>query len=81
MTQLLWLLVAALVVFAVVRMSFVEKFQPEFLDKRQVDRTVATEYSSYAQRTNHLEPAHYNMGAIVGTPSVFQVNQWPAYIP
>ena len=58
-----------------------ERFQPEFLDKTQVDKTVATENSSYAQRTNHMDPAPYSMGPVQGFQTPFQVNQYKAYLP
>ena len=57
-----------------------ETFQPEFLDKTQVDKTIATENSSYAQRTNHMDPAPYSMGAVQGVETPFQVNQYQAYV-
>ena len=57
-----------------------ERFQPEFLDKRQVQRTVATENSHYAQVTNHMSPTPYSMGAPAGMQTPFQVNQYKAYI-
>lgn len=81
MTPLIWFVVALVVLYFVLRGVAVEKFQPEFLDKTQVRKTVATENSSYAQRTNHVSPAPYSMGAISGIPTVFQVNQYQAYVP
>lgn len=57
-----------------------EKFQPEFLDKTQVHRTIAVEDSSYSQRTNHFVPAPFSMAPIAGVQSPFQVNQYKAYI-
>jgi hypothetical protein len=72
-------LVLALVVlyFALPR----ERFQPEFLDKSQVDKTVAVENSSYAQVTNHADPAPYSMGPVQGMQTPFRVNQYRAYVP
>jgi hypothetical protein len=58
-----------------------ERFQPEFLDKSQVDKTVAVENSSYAQVTNHADPAPYSMGPIQGLQTPFRVNQYRAYVP
>jgi hypothetical protein len=81
MTPLVWLLIALVVIFLVIRTMSVEKFQPEFLDKTQVRQTVAVENSSYNQETNHVRPAPYSMGPIQGVPTVFQVNQYKAYIP
>lgn len=57
-----------------------ERFQPEFLDKSQVRRTVSREDSSYAQQTNHMNPAPYDMGPVSGMQTPFQVNQYKAYI-
>lgn len=78
--------VAAIVVsvfaaLAIWMMVSKEKFQPEFLDKRQEATTIATEDSSYRQRTNHSSPAPYSIGPLHGTESPFQVNQYKAYIP
>jgi hypothetical protein len=57
-----------------------EKFQPEFLDTKQVARTIALEDSSHAQTTNHMKPAPYTMGPISGSESPWQVNQYKSYI-
>lgn len=57
-----------------------ERFQPEFLDKRQDDKTMAVEDSSYAQQTNHMSYAPYSMGPIQGMETPFQVNQYRAYV-
>lgn len=78
---LLWFVAALVVLYFVLRAVSVEKFQPEFLDKTQVRKTVSTENSSYAQTTNHVQPAPYNMGSIEGIPTVFQVNQYRAFVP
>jgi len=74
------LLVAGLIVLALVLYLGRERFQPEFLDKRQVQRTVATEDSSYAQATNHMEPAPVAMGPVQGMETPFQVNQYRSYV-
>ena len=74
------LFVAALLVLGFVVMKQTERFQPEFLDKAQVRKTVAVEDSSYEQMTNHMNTASYSMGPIGGTPSPFQVNQYRAHI-
>lgn len=66
--------------FAIWMMVSREKFQPEFLDKRQEATTIALEDSSYRQRTNHTTPAPYSIGPLHGTESPFQVNQYKAYI-
>lgn len=78
---LLWFIVALVAVYFVLRNMSVEKFQPEFIDKTAVRKTVATENSSYAQRTNHVQPAPYSMGPIEGVPTIFQVNQYKAFVP
>ncbi len=80
MSVYIWFALALLVIFLVMRVSVQEKFQPEFLDKTQVRKTVATEDSSYAQRTNHLDPAPYSMGPVQGMETPFQVNQYRSYI-
>jgi hypothetical protein len=80
MSVYIWFALALLAVFLVMRVSVQEKFQPEFLDKTQVRKTVAVEDSSYAQRTNHLDPAPYSMGPIQGVETPFQVNQYRSYV-
>jgi hypothetical protein len=80
MTTPLLLLVAALVVLGFVLRSQTERFQPEFLDKRQVRRTVGTENSSYNQTTNHVELGHVSMGPLEGVATPFQVNQYRAHV-
>lgn len=74
------LLVAAILVVALVMMKSKERFQPEFLDKAQVRKTVAVENSSYAQSTNHADPAPFSMGPIVGIETPFRVNQYTSYV-
>jgi hypothetical protein len=80
MSAYIWFALAILVIFLATRVSVQEKFQPEFLDKTQVRKTVATEDSSYAQRTNHVNPAPYSMGPIQGMETPFQVNQYRSYV-
>jgi hypothetical protein len=75
------LLVVALFVLMAVIYFGRERFQPEFLDKSQVDRTVATETSSYEQYTNHMNPAPVSIGPLHGMQTPFQVNQYKSYIP
>jgi hypothetical protein len=74
------LLVIAL--FALIAVLYLgrERFQPEFLDKRQVRTTVAHEDSSYEQMTNHMSPSPVEMGPIQGMQTPFQVNQYTAYV-
>jgi len=74
------LFTAALIILGFVLWKNTERFQPEFLDKAQVKKTVAVENSAYAQRTNHMDHSAYSMGPIEGTPSPFQVNQYRAHI-
>lgn len=76
---ILYLLVA-LAVLALVLYTTRERFQPEFLDKRQVQTTVAREDSSYNQQTNHMNPSPYDMGPVSGMQTPFQVNQYKAYV-
>ena len=73
-------LVVAIVLLAVVLWQSRERFQPEFLDKRQVQKTVASEDSHYSQVTNHMSPSPAQMGPISGMASPFQVNQYKAYV-
>ena len=79
MNSWVFFLIAVLLVGAVLFRPK-ERFQPEFLDKSNVRRTLATIDSSYAQRTNHAVPAAYPMEPIQGVQSPFQVNQYKAYI-
>lgn len=74
------LLVAALLVLALVMMKSTERFQPEFLDKAQVRKTIAVENSSYSQVTNHADPAPFSMGPIAGIETPFRVNQYTSYV-
>jgi hypothetical protein len=76
-----WLfLTAGLLLLALVLWKSRERFEPEFLDRAQIARTVAVEYSSYDQTTNHMEPAEYSNGPIEGVETPFQVNQYRAYV-
>jgi hypothetical protein len=76
-----WLLLAAaLLVIGLVMLKQKERFEPEFLDRRQIARTVATEYSSYDQKTNHIGNAPFSMGPIAGTETPFRVNQYTSYV-
>ena len=80
MSVYIWFAVALVLIYLATRLSIQEKFQPEFLDKTQVRTTVANEDSSYAQRTNHVQPAPYSMGPIQGMETPFQVNQFRSYV-
>lgn len=75
------LLVAGLFALMVVLYLGRERFQPEFLDKRQVRKTVSTEHSSYEQMTNHMDPAPAALGPPSGLQTPFQVNQYKSFIP
>lgn len=76
-----WLfLLAALLVITLVLFKSRERFQPEFLDKRQVARTVDVQDSSYAQQTNHMMPSAYASEPVQGMETPFQVNQYRAYV-
>lgn len=76
-----WILlgIGALLI-ALILLKQTERFQPEFLDRAQVAKTVAVEQSSYAQRTNHMDPAPYSMGPVVGIETPFRVNQYTSYV-
>ena len=73
-------LVVALILVGLVLWKTTERFQPEFLDKSQVQKTVAVEDSSYAQRTNHLDHMPFSMGPIQGMETPFRVNQYRSYV-
>ena len=76
-----WLfLVVGLILVGLVAWKSVEKFQPEFLDRTQIAKTIAVEDSSFDQKTNHMDPSPYTMGPIAGTQTPFQVNQYRAYV-
>lgn len=76
------LLAAAVLLLGFVVMKTTEGFgtEAEFLDKKQVLKTVLTEDSSYSQQTNHMNPAQVSMGPIAGVESPFRVNMFNAYI-
>ena len=80
MSVYIWFALALVVLYLAMRVSVQEKFQPEFLDKTQVRKTVAVEDSSYAQRTNHIDPAPFDMGPVQGMETPFQVNQYRSYV-
>jgi len=76
-----WLfLTAGLLLLALVLWKSKERFQPEFLDRTQIAKTIAVQDSSYDQTTNHLEPSAYSSGPIDGVETPFQVNQYRAYV-
>jgi hypothetical protein len=76
-----WLfLVVGLILVGFVLWKTTEKFQPEFLDRTQIAKTIAVEDSSFDQRTNHMDPTPFSMGPIEGTQTPFQVNQYRAYV-
>ena len=49
-------------------------------DIEKTSRTIATEDSSYAQRTNSMPPPPVVSPPLTGHPTSFQVNQWNAYV-
>ena len=76
-----WLLLAAaLLVIALVMLKTTERFQPEFLDRTQIAKTIATEDSSYDQKTNHMNPSPYAKKPIAGIETPFRVNQYTSYV-
>ena len=79
MNPTVWLLIG-MAVLGFVLYATRERFQPEFLDKRQVAKTVASEDSHYSQTTNHMNPTPFSMGSTPGMQTPFQVNQYKAYI-
>ena len=78
----LLLFVAAAIVLGFAVRKVTEGFgtEAEFLDKKQVLKTVLTEDSSYAQQTNHMNPSQVELGPIPGVPSPFRVNMFHANI-
>ena len=54
-----------------------EKFQPEMLDRSQMQRTQETEHSSYEQKTNHMGFMSF-VDQAPGTPTPFRVNAYTA---
>ena len=78
----IFLVIAVIVIlFILLGTTITQKTQPVFEDRRQVVRTIATEDSSYAQVTNHMNHAPVQMGPIQGMETPFQVNQYKAYVP
>jgi hypothetical protein len=76
-----WLLLAAAFLVAVlIMMKTTERFQPEFLDRTQIARTVAVQDSSYDQHTNHLNPIPVQRDSIHGIETPFRVNQYTSYV-
>jgi hypothetical protein len=76
-----WLLFAAAFLVAVlVLMKTTERFQPEFLDRTQIARTLAVQDSSYDQQTNHLNPIPVQHESIHGIETPFRVNQYTSYV-
>lgn len=80
MKQWILLVVALLVAGYVLKKYMTEKFQPEFLDRTQIAKTIAAEDSSYDQQTNHMNPSPFSMGPILGSETPFRVNQYTAYV-
>ena len=73
-------LLAAFLVLALVMLKTTEKFQPEFLDRTQIAKTIAVEDSSYDQKTNHMDPSPYATGPVRGIETPFRVNQYTSYV-
>jgi hypothetical protein len=71
-------LIAGLILVGFIVFYGRERFQPEFLDKSQVQKTVSVEHSSYNQTTNHLRPDVSSIPGSQGVPTPFQVNQYTA---
>jgi len=64
--------------FAVFQLSGgMEKFQPELLDRSQIQRTQEVEHSSYEQRTNHM-PRMSFVEAVQGLATPWRVNAYTA---
>jgi hypothetical protein len=54
-----------------------EKFQPELLDRSQIQRTQEVEHSSYEQRTNHMGFMSF-VDPAPGYSTPFRVNAYTA---
>jgi hypothetical protein len=81
MKQWIFLVASLLALGIVLKRFMVERFQPEFLDRTQIAKTIAVEDSSYDQRTNHMDPSPFSMGPISGMQTPFRVNAYTAYVP
>jgi hypothetical protein len=81
MKQWILLVIALLVIGLVLQKFITERFQPEFLDRTQIAKTIAVEDSSYDQRTNHMDPSPFRMGPVSGMQTPFRVNAYTAYVP
>jgi hypothetical protein len=81
MKQWILLVIALLVIGLVLQKFITERFQPEFLDRTQIAKTIAVEDSSYDQHTNHMDPSPFSMGPISGMQTPFRVNAYTAYVP
>jgi hypothetical protein len=81
MKQWILLVIALLVIGLVLQKFITERFQPEFLDRTQIAKTIAVEDSSYDQRTNHMDPSPFSMGPVSGMQTPFRVNAYTAYVP
>lgn len=77
----IFLVIAVVVIAYILLAQPFARPTPQFEDRRQVVRTVATEDSSYAQTTNHMSYGPVRMGPIQGMETPFQVNQYKAYVP
>jgi hypothetical protein len=76
-----WLfLAAAFLVAVLVLMKTTERFQPEFLDRTQIAKTLAVQDSSYDQQTNHLNPIPVQRESLHGIETPFRVNQYTSYV-
>jgi hypothetical protein len=76
-----WLLLAAaFLVVVLIMMKTTERFQPEFLDRTQIARTIAVQDSSYDQQTNHLNPIPVQRESLHGIETPFRVNQYTSYV-
>ena len=76
-----WLLLAAaFLVVVLIMMKTTERFQPEFLDRTQIARTIAVQDSSYDQQTNHLNPIPVQRKSLHGIETPFRVNQYTSYV-
>jgi len=78
-----WGFLAVLVGIALIAwcLNAKEGFTAEVVDRTNVERTIDTEKSSYAQQTNHVVPTRPLEEPLDGIETPFRVNQWTSFQP
>jgi len=80
MKHIVWFIVGVLALAVAWSFFTKENFKVRFFETTQEDKRAVVEDSSYAQQTNHIDPAQYSSGPIPGQESPFRVNQFNAYV-